>query len=321
MIIKRCIGFKHLGNWYGLSTLLDKTSRSSITIHNTNKPYIQSGEVLNSEFHIHLVSDSTGETVSSVARAAIAQFEHLTIHEHLWNLVRTGTQMDRVIDEISKKPGMVMFTLVDGKLREKLTNFCLSLRVPCVPVLATVLSEMKNYFGVKESNNPGRQHEMDDDYFKRVEAINFSLTHDDGQMTQDLEKSDIILVGVSRTSKSPTSIYLAFRGYKTANVPYVKHCPLPQNLFEIKSSLIVGLTIGAERLVDVRRNRLSSLNQNNETDYVDIDAVKDEIAESRRLYAKYGWPVIDVTRKSVEETAATILNLYHSDHQERIIKE
>lgn len=261
--------------------------------------------------HLHLVSDSTGETVSSVARAALAQFEHVDATEHLWTLIRSPHQMERVLGAIREHPGIVLYTVVDHSLCQQLESCCRDLQLPCIPVLYPVLSEMASYLGTKVTPQAGKQHVLNSDYFKRVDSINFSLTHDDGQMTRDLEDADIILVGVSRTSKSPTSMYLAFRGYKSANVPFVKGVPLPETLGNLKKPFVVGLVISVDRLLDIRKNRLISLHQEAEGDYVDYEYVKEEIAESRRIYSKYGWPVIDVTRKSVEETAATIINLYH----------
>lgn len=262
-------------------------------------------------FHLHMVSDSTGETVSSVARAALAQFDLIEPTEHLWTLIRSPNQMERVLGAIREHPGIVLYTVVDHQLSQMLESCCRDLHIPCIPVLYPVLAEMASYLGIQVTPQTGRQHVLDSDYFKRVDSINFSLSHDDGQMTRDLEEADIILVGVSRTSKSPTSMYLAFRGYKAANVPFVKGVPLPDSLGHLKKPFVVGLTISVDRLLDIRRNRLISLHQEAEGDYVDFEYVKEEIAESRRIYSKYGWPVIDVTRKSVEETAATIINLYH----------
>lgn len=268
-------------------------------------------------FHLHMVSDSTGETVSSVARAAIAQFDHIGPTEHLWTLIRSPGQMERVLGAIRENPGIVLYTVVDHHLSQMLEACCRDLQIPCIPVLYPVLAEMASYLGIQVTPQTGRQHVLDSEYFKRVDSINFSLSHDDGQMTRDLEEADIVVVGVSRTSKSPTSMYLAFRGYKAANVPFVKGVPLPEGIGNLKKPFVVGLTISVDRLLDIRKNRLISLHQEAEGDYVDYEYVKEEIAESRKLYSKYGWPVIDVTRKSVEETAATIINLYHDFLEKR----
>lgn len=267
-------------------------------------------------FHLHLVSDSTGETVSSVARAALAQFEVVEVEEHLWTLVRTKTQMDKVLAAIAEKPGAVMYTLVDPELREMLMRACLRAGNPCIAVLAGVVAEMSNFLGVESRGVAGRQHQLDEDYFSRVDAINYALAHDDGQAHWELDQADIVLVGPSRTSKSPTCVYLAYKGFKTANVPYVLDCPLPPGLEELKRPLVVGLTISADRLEQIRRTRLQSLKHDEETNYVDADQIQRELDETRKLYHKHRWPVIDVSRRSVEETAATILQ-HLQKHKEK----
>lgn len=267
-------------------------------------------------FHLHLISDSTGETVSSVARATLAQFDHVEHEEHVWSLVRSKTQLEKVIEAIDENPGAVMFTLVEPELRDLLKAECLKRKLPCIGILLPVMTELKSYFGVEEHRNPGKQHELNEDYFSRVEAINFALAHDDGQATWELEEADIVLVGVSRTSKSPTCVYLAYRGFKAANIPFVLDCPLPENLEHLKKPLIVGLSIGPERLEQIRKTRLQSLKQE-DTNYVDLDVIEKEITESRKLFSRMKWPVIDVTRRSVEETAATIIQ-YHQKHIEKL---
>lgn len=270
------------------------------------------------QFHLHLVSDSTGETVSSVSRAAIAQFDEVEADEHIWSLVRTKSQMERVITGIQTHPGMVLYTIVDKRLRDQLKAECLKMNVPCIPAIAGIISEMANYLQVETSNMPGRQHELNDEYFSRVEAINYALSHDDGQAHWELEDADIVLVGPSRTSKSPTCIYLAYRGYKAANIPYVKDCPLPPSLETLKKPLLVGLTIDVERLLQIRRTRLQSLKQDEHTNYIDMDEVKKEIAESRRFYMQHRWPIIDVTRRSVEETSAQIIQLHQKRMEQKL---
>ncbi len=268
------------------------------------------------KFNLHLVSDSTGETVSSVARAAIAQFEDVQEEEFNWTLVRSKAQLDKVIESIHENPGVVMYTLVDTELREKLKLECARRGLPCIAVLANVVNELSSYLGMEVHALPGRQHELNEDYFSRVDAINYALAHDDGQGNWELEDADIILVGVSRTSKSPTCMYLAYKGYKTANVPFVLDCPLPPNLETLTKPLIVGLTINPERLQQIRKTRLQSINQEADTNYVDMEYMQREITESRKLYQKNRWPVIDVTKRSVEETAATIIQ-YVKTHQEK----
>lgn len=262
------------------------------------------------DFHLYLVSDSTGETLNAVAKAVLVQFEELRPQEHLYALVRTKRQLDEVLNDIIERPGVVMFTLVHDELRDRLMETCRHLDVPCLPVLDPLIAALSSYFGAKSSGRPGRQHMMDAHYFSRIDAMSFTMAHDDGQLTEDLPHADIILLGVSRTSKTPTCIYLANRGLKTANIPLVPQCPLPAVLEGLKKPLIIGLTTSAERLVHIRLNRLRSLNQSPTTDYVDIESVRGEIANARRLFARHEWPVIDVTRRSIEETAAAVLNYY-----------
>lgn len=263
------------------------------------------------KFHVHLVSDSTGETVSSTARSVFAMFEDAEPEEHLWSLVRTKGQMERVVEEIRDTPGIVLFTVVEEKLQQILIESCREMGVPCVSVLTHVIQEVARYLGIKEKAKAGRQHQLTEEYFSRVEAINFALEHDDGMNTENLEAADIVLVGPSRTSKTPTCVYLSYRGYYVANVPLVKGCPPPENLFSLKKPLVVGLIISSERLVLIRKSRLVSLHETRETDYVDMSVIKDEVADARKMYAKYEWPVIDVTRRSIEETVANIVNLYN----------
>ncbi len=258
-------------------------------------------------FHLHLVSDSTGETVASVARASLAQFDSVTTQEHVWSLVRTQGQLEKVINSLDLFPGLVMFTLVDPEMRENLRQACAARGLPCVPVLSHVIREMGNYLNQKATGHAGAQYELSEDYFARIEAINFALEHDDGQATWELESADIVIVGPSRTSKSPTCVYLAYRGYKAANVPYVPNCPLPDNLTHLKQPLIVGLTISGERLIDIRTTRLAAMNQDMRTDYIDEEKVREEIDDSKKLFRAQGWPVIDVTRRSVEETATLMI--------------
>lgn len=261
------------------------------------------------QFHLHLVSDATGETINSVARACVAQFDHVRPIEHFWNLVRTTRQLDMVIEGIKDNPGLVMFTLVDDELRRQLQDVCRELQVPCIPVLEPLINALGAYLGLESQSQPGRQHMLDAQYFGRMDAMDFALAHDDGQGTWDLHEADVVLVGVSRTSKTPTCIYLANRGIKAANIPFVPNCPLPPELDQVTRPLIIGLTKDPDRLIQIRRNRLRLLNQNDDTDYVDPEVVRTELAEARRLYSRKRWPVIDVTRRSIEETAAEIMML------------
>lgn len=269
-------------------------------------------------FHLHLVSDSTGETVNSVARAALAQFDHVSPIEHVWPLIRTRGQLEKVIASIDTSPGVVMYTLVDATMREMLRAACAQRGLPCIPILSHVVRELSNYLEIEAAGSPGSQHELGEHYFSRIDAINFALEHDDGQATWNLEKADIVLVGVSRTSKSPTCVYLAHRGFKAANVPYVPGCPLPDNLMTLSQPLVVGLTISGERLIDIRTSRLQSLKQDLDSDYVNMEHVRDEIEQAKRMFRQLGWPVIDVTRRSVEETAAHIIQYRQRQVEKRV---
>lgn len=261
-------------------------------------------------FHLHLVSDATGETLSSVARACLVQFEDVQPVQHLWWLVRTQGQVERVIAGIEANPGIVLFTLVDTGVRAVLEEACRHLHMPCIPVLDPVMAALSGYLEVDFRALPGRQHMLDAEYFRRIDAMHFTLAHDDGQLVSDLDQADIIVVGVSRTSKTPTCMYLANRGIKAANIPLVPGVPPPPELIAARKPLIVGLTKEHKSLVDIRRHRLKFLNQTEETDYADADKVRDEVAAARRLFATHGWPVIDVTRRSIEEASAAILQLY-----------
>jgi [pyruvate, water dikinase]-phosphate phosphotransferase / [pyruvate, water dikinase] kinase len=264
------------------------------------------------KLHLHLVSDATGETVVAMGRAAASQFEDLEIVEHVWTLVRSPAQVDRVLRIVARHPGVVLFTLAIRALRDKLEDGCRALGVPCLPILDPVLAALSAHLGAESKERPGQQHSLDAGYFSRIDALNFALSHDDGNGTWDLEGADVVLVGVSRTSKTPTCVYLAYRGIKAANIPLVPGCPPPAALETLRRPLVIGLTLSPERLVQVRRNRLQLLDPRSatgEVDYVDLDKVKREVALARRLFSAHDWPVIDVTRRSVEETAAAILQL------------
>ncbi|WP_426167049.1 pyruvate, water dikinase regulatory protein [Sandarakinorhabdus sp. DWP1-3-1] len=261
------------------------------------------------KLHLHLVSDSTGETLESIAKAGLARFEGVEAIKHFWPMVRSEGHLDRVIEEITRKPGLIIYTLVDGGVRERLEQRCTSLGLPIVSPLDPTIGALSELLGQVATRRPGRQHVMDAAYFQRVDAINYTMVHDDGAGHDDWEEADIVLAGVSRTSKTPTSIYLANRGYKTANIPIVPQSPPPGLLFGLKSPLVVGLTTAPDRLVAIRRNRLLTLGQAPDTDYVDLGGIESELAYARRLFADHDIPVIDVTRRSIEETAAAIINL------------
>lgn len=259
--------------------------------------------------HLHLVSDSTGETLETIAKSALSQFDGVEVVKHFWPMVRSVGHLERVLVDIAANPGLVMFTLVSGDIREALESRCRMAGLPFVSVLDPVIDALSGLLGQSAQARPGRQHHLDDAYFRRVEAIQFTIAHDDGALWEDWEQADIVIAGVSRTSKTPTSIYLANRGYKTANIPLVIESPPPPILYELRRPLVVGLVVNPERLIQVRRNRLLSLKQTPETAYVDAAAVAREVAFARRMMADRGWPVIDVTRRSIEEVAAAIINM------------
>lgn len=261
--------------------------------------------------HLHLLSDSTGETLEMIAKAALAQFDDAEVTRHFWPMVRSQQHLDRIMAEIAANPGLVLFTLVNTETRARLEDRCAALGLPVVPALDTVTDALQGLLGQRAKARPGRQHAMDEAYFHRVEAIQFTIAHDDGVGWENWEDAQIVLAGVSRSSKTPTSIYLANRGYKTANIPIVIESPPPPALFGLRRPLVVGLTTAPERLIQVRRNRLLQIGQAPETAYVDADRVAKEVQFARRMFADNGWPVIDVSRRSIEETAAAVINLYN----------
>ena len=261
-------------------------------------------------FHLHLVSDSTGETLITVARAAAAQYTKVIPVEHVHPLVRTPKQLDRVLAEIEEMPGIVLYTLLQGNLVDRLEQKCRELGLPCLSILGPVLHLFQSYLGAESTHKVGAQHTLNAEYFRRIDALNYTMMHDDGQQTDDLEEADVLLIGVSRTSKTPTSIYLANRGVKTANVPLVSGVPLPPDLERLQRPLVVGLYATPERIVQIRQNRLLGLKAYRDDDkYIDPQSVAEEVAASRRLCAKHNWPSIDVSRRSIEETAAAVLAL------------
>jgi regulator of PEP synthase PpsR (kinase-PPPase family) len=261
------------------------------------------------KLHLHLLSDSTGATLENIAKAALAQFDDVEVLRHFWPMVRSETHLERILAEIAQNPGLVIFTLVNPEIRRQLETRCRAIGLPAVAPLDPVNHALSNLLGQEMKARPGRQHMLDAAYFARVDAIQFTIAHDDGVNWENWEEADIVLAGVSRTSKTPTSIYLANRGLKVANIPIVPQSPPPDLLYRLKNPMVVGLTTSPERLIQVRRNRLLALNQQDETSYIEQEAVQKEVAYARRMFADNGWPVIDVTRRSIEETAAAIITM------------
>ena len=263
-------------------------------------------------FHLYLVSDSTGETLIAVSRAAAAQYASMSAIEHIYPLVRTPQQLDKILNELESAPGIVLYTLVDHDLARRLETACQESGCPCLSILDPVLNMFQAYLGTTSSLRPGAQHVLDADYFKRIDALNYTMMHDDGQMTDDMELADIVLVGISRTSKTPTSIYLANRGFKTGNIPLVPGISVPPQLERLKNPLVVGLVASPERIGQIRQNRLLALNADEDSPYIDRTAIAEELAFSRKLCLRNNWPMIEVTRRSIEETAAAVIDLYRS---------
>lgn len=285
-----------------------------MTVENNLSPKSQKSQ---SFFHLHLISDATGETLLAVGRAAAAQYATVSSIEHVFPLIRNQKQLSHALSEVEANPGIVLYTLVDKELATRLETHCRELGLPCLSILGPVLGLFQNYLGAETTPRVGGQHTLNADYFRRIDALNFTMVHDDGQHTEDLEQADVILVGVSRTSKTPTSIYLANRGIKTANIPLVPGIEPPPQLQTTVKPLVVGLYASPERIVQIRQNRLLTLNaQQTDSSYIDRQAVSEEIASSKRLCAQHGWPSIDVSRRSIEETAAAVLALLQERRRE-----
>lgn len=263
--------------------------------------------------HIHLVSDATGETINAVTRACLVQFENVPVQEYFWNLVRTSRQLRLVTDAIQQMPGLVLYTFVDDELRHELESFCRDYDIPSLAILDPVMQALDKFLERRHAHQPGRQHVLNDEYFSRIAAMDYAMALDDGQSTDHLQEADVIILGVSRSSKTPTCLYLANRGVRAANVPIVPGCPLPPALEQRQGAfadkLVVGLTKSPDTLVEIRLARLKLLHGDKNADYVDPDKVREEVQAARRLFTKLGCPVIDVTHRSIEETAAEIMML------------
>ena len=264
-------------------------------------------------FHVHLVSDSTGETLVAMMKASTAQFRSATALEHLHALVRSENQLEQCLQTIESKPGVVLYTLVNPERRARLEAFCRRRNIPAVSILDPTLNVLGRYLGAAMSDEVGAQRNLDDAYYSRIEAMDFAMAQDDGQNVSGLSEADIILLGVSRTSKTPTCIYLANRGYKAGNIPLVPGAPLPEILDSFKKPFVVGLVASPDRIVQIREQRLMGLRQTGQTDYIDQERVRDEMRNAKRMFVRKGYRVIDVTRRSIEETAAQVINLYNKD--------
>ena len=264
---------------------------------------------LPSLFHMHLVSDSTGETLAAIAKAATVQYPNIRSIEHMHPLVRTQRQLNRVLTEVEREPGIVLYTVVNKALCEELEQHCKNLKIPCLAVLQPIMTVFESYLGSPQTPRVAGQHVLDADYYRRIDAMNFTIAHDDGRLPDDLSDADIVVLGISRTSKTPTSLYLAQRGYKTTNLPLVPQVALPEQLLVPHTAFVVCLIANVDRLADVRRNRAVLMADRDLESYVDREAIGAEIAYTRKVAATYGWPIIDVTRRSIEETASMITKL------------
>ena len=267
-------------------------------------------------YHLHLVSDATGETLNTVAKAAAAQYAEFRPIAHIYALVRSPSQLNKALRDIEDQPGIVLYTIINPDVRKLLEEACERMAVPCVSILDPVISILAQYLNAQSKPQVGGQHALNTDYFRRIDALNFSMAHDDGQNTTDIDKADVIILGISRTSKTPTSIYLAQRGVRVANVPVVPGIALPPQLADLTEPLVVGLIASAERIAQIRRHRLLTLKESRSTDYIDPRQITEEIVAMKNLCVRHEWPMIDVTRRSVEETAASIMNLY-AEHKRK----
>jgi regulator of PEP synthase PpsR (kinase-PPPase family) len=297
---------KLLGHTGGGSPVIEGSGR----VHHYQQPAVNRVDQPKNYFHLHLISDSTGETLMAAGRAASAQFQNAQVLEHVYPLIRSRKQLAAVLDAIDGAPGIVLYTVIDPELSATIDQRCRDMGVPCVSVLEPIMTVFQSYLGSPSRRRVGAQHVMNAEYFRRIDALNYTMDHDDGQLISDYEEADVVLVGISRTSKTPTSIYLANRGVKTANVPILYNVPLPRELERARKPLIVGLIATTDRIAQVRENRILSASQIFKTEtYTDRANISEELKYARSLCIKHNWPMIDVTRKSIEETAAAILAL------------
>ena len=267
---------------------------------------------MNNTYQIYLISDSTGETLDRIFLALKAQFKNIEYKIHSYSFTRTENQILKILEDAKKhQNSVILYTIVDNSLAKYLSNVSNEKQIPCFGVLGNLILNFSKILNQKASHEPSGQHVLNDEYYDRIEAIQFTMNHDDGNLSNEIEKSDIVLVGVSRTSKTPTSIYLANKGFKTSNIPLVNENSLPQKLKESPQlTCVIGLNTEPERLVDLRKNRMSSLKETENKNYTNIENIKKEIYEAKKTFQKYKWPSIDVTRQSVEETAASIIKIH-----------
>jgi len=267
---------------------------------------------------VHLVSESSGQTVKHAANTSLSKFSDLEVKKYHWPMTRNIKMLEEVFEKVKRKPGMILYTIADERLRDALKKFCFDNKIPCVSVVSKIVSEISDYIGASADNGIGYSNKFDETYFDKVEAIEYSLRHDDGQALDDLEDADIILIGPSRTSKTPTSVYLAYNGFKTANIPLVHSCPFPDFLPKMSHPVIFGLTINPSRLVDIRESRMNLLQMHEASDYTDIKIAQEECRQIKRLCAENSWRTIDVSMRSIEETAAIIMKAYYE--QKKMVK-
>ncbi len=267
---------------------------------------------------VHLISESSGQTVKHAANTALAKFVDIEVKKYHWPMTRNENLLEEVFKVIRKKPGVVLYTVSNHILRDKLKRFSLELKVPCISVVSRIVSEISDYLGVRVVDNIGFGNKFDETYFDKVEAIEYSLKHDDGQILEDLDEADIILIGPSRTSKTPTSVYLAYNGFKTANIPLVHDCPFPSEIFLLRKPVIFGLVINPSILIEIRESRMNFLQVKESSNYTNIKTVQEECREVRKLCLKNNRKIIDVSRKSIEETAAVIMKYYYENKKNRV---
>ena len=266
---------------------------------------------MNEKYNVYLISDSTGETLDRIFLSLKSQFAKFEYEKKEFAFVRTEQQIDKIIKECSElENSIILYTIVETKLAKYISNISQKNNIPCFGILGNLILNFSKLLNQKAIHKPSAQHVLDDEYYRRIEAIQFTMYHDDGKKIDDIAKADIVLLGVSRTNKTPTSIYLANRGYKTINIPLVLDQKIPDDLKSNNKTCIIGLVADPERLADIRRNRVAIMNDNNIKEYTDLNVIKEEVAKSKQLFNKHKWPIIDVTRRSVEETAASILKIF-----------